>query len=65
MKKFVEEFGSLLHLPSMNKIVNILKNLSDPSIDNYMKEITTIDKAACSWTSLISGINLNVQGDPK
>ncbi|CAF3803987.1 unnamed protein product [Rotaria sordida] len=60
MKKFVEEFGPLLHLPSMNKIVNILKNLSDPSIDNYMKQITTIDKAACSWTSLISGINLNV-----
>ncbi|CAF4186020.1 unnamed protein product, partial [Rotaria sordida] len=24
MKKFVEEFGPLLHLPSMNKIVNIL-----------------------------------------
>ncbi|CAF4380114.1 unnamed protein product [Rotaria sp. Silwood2] len=60
MKKFVEEFGPLLHLSSMNKLVQILKNLSDPSIDNYMKQITTIDKAACSWISLISGINLNV-----
>jgi len=60
MKKFVQEFGPLLHLPSINKIVNILKNLTDPSIDNYMKQITTIDKAACSWISLISGINLNL-----
>ena len=60
MKKFVQEFGPLLHLPLMNKIVEILKNLSDPSIDNYMKQITAIDKAACSWISLISGINLNV-----
>ncbi|CAF4637163.1 unnamed protein product [Rotaria sp. Silwood1] len=60
MKKFIEEFGPLLHLSSINKIVNILKNLTDPSIDNYMKQITTIDKAACSWISLISGINLNV-----
>jgi ATP-binding cassette subfamily A (ABC1) protein 2 len=60
MKKFVEEFGPLLHLPAMNKIVNTLKTLSDPTIDNYMKQITTIDKAACSWISLISGINLNV-----
>jgi len=60
MKNFVQEFGPLLHLPSINKIVNILKNLTDPSIDNYMKQITTIDKAACSWISLISGINLNL-----
>ncbi|CAF3675437.1 unnamed protein product [Rotaria socialis] len=60
MKKIVEEFGPSIHLSSMDKIVKILKNLSDPSIDNYMKQITTIDKAACSWISLISGINLNV-----
>ncbi|CAF1349808.1 unnamed protein product [Adineta steineri] len=60
MKIFLQQYGPLFHLPAMNKIVNILKNLSDPSIDNYMKQITTIDKAACSWISLISGINLNV-----
>jgi ATP-binding cassette subfamily A (ABC1) protein 2 len=60
MKKFIEEFGPMLRLSKIDKIVNILKNLSDPSIDNYMKQITTIDKAACSWISLISGINLNV-----
>jgi ATP-binding cassette subfamily A (ABC1) protein 2 len=60
MKKFVEEFGPLLHLQSISRIVDTLKNLSDPSIENYMKQITTIDKAACSWISLLSGINLNV-----
>ena len=60
MKKFTEEFGPYLNLPSMNKIVRILKNLTDPSIEYYMKQLTTIDKAACSWISLISGINLNV-----
>ena len=60
MKKFVEEFGPLLNLSSMDKIVNTLKNISDPSIDNYMKQITTIDRAACSWINLMSGINLNV-----
>lgn len=60
MKKFVEEFGPLLHNSKMNEIVGILKNISDPSIDNYMKQIAIIDKAACSWISLISGINLNV-----
>lgn len=60
MKNFVIKFGPSLHLSSMDRIVNILKNLNDPSIDNYMKQITTIDKAACSWRSLISGINLNV-----
>lgn len=60
MKKFVEEFGPSLRLPSMNRIVGILRNLSDPSIEHYMKQINTIDKAACSWLSLISGINLNV-----
>ena len=60
MKKFVEEFGPSLRLPSMNRIVGILRNLSDPSIEHYMKQINTIDKAACSWLSLISGINFNV-----
>jgi ATP-binding cassette subfamily A (ABC1) protein 2 len=60
MKKFVEEFGPLLHLSYIDRIVDILKNITDPSIENYMKQITTIDKAACSWISLISGINLNV-----
>jgi ATP-binding cassette subfamily A (ABC1) protein 2 len=60
MKKFVEEFGPLVHLSSINRIVDTLRNLNDPSIENYMKQITTIDKAACSWISLISGINLNV-----
>ena len=60
MKKFVEQFGSLLHIPSINRIVNTLKNITDPSIDNYMKQINTIDKAACSWISLLDGINLNV-----
>jgi hypothetical protein len=60
MKKFVEEFGPLVHLSSINRIVDTLRNLSDPSIENYMKQITTIDKAACSWINLISGINLNV-----
>ena len=58
MKKFVEEFDSLLHLSSMNKIVDTLKNISNPPIDNYMKQITTIDRAACSWINLMSGINL-------
>lgn len=60
MKKFVEEFGPLFPLPSVKRIVQTLKNISDPSVENYMKQITTIDKAACSWISLISGINLNV-----
>lgn len=60
MKKYIEEFGPLFRVPSINRIAKILKNISDPSIDNYMKQITTIDKAACSWISLVSGINLNV-----
>ena len=60
MKKFVEEFGPLLRLPALDRVVSILTNLSDPSIEHYMQQITTIDQAACSWISLISGINLNV-----
>lgn len=60
MKKFIEAFGPLLHLKSMDKIVSTLKNITDPTIDNYFLQITTIDQAACSWISLISGINLNV-----
>ncbi|UJR38397.1 hypothetical protein I4U23_031066 [Adineta vaga] len=60
MKSFLIQYGPSLHLASMDRIVNILKNLNDPSIDNYMEQITTIDKAACSWRSLITGINLNV-----
>ncbi|CAF4377644.1 unnamed protein product, partial [Adineta steineri] len=31
MKIFLQQYGPLFHLPAMNKIVNILKNLSDPS----------------------------------
>lgn len=44
----------------MNRLVKTLKNLTDPSIDHYLKQISAIDQAACSWISLISGINLNV-----
>ena len=43
MKKYAEEFGPLLHLNSMNRLVEILKNISDPSVDNYLKQIATVE----------------------
>lgn len=60
MKHFLEKYGSSIPNPSMIRISEILTNLTDPSVDHYMQQISTIDKAACSWISLVSGINLNV-----
>ena len=60
MNKFVESFGENVPLSSMNRLVRLLKRLSDPSIESYLKQITTIDQAVCTWISLISRINFNV-----
>jgi ATP-binding cassette, subfamily A (ABC1), member 2 len=60
MKRLVQQFGPLVRVPSIERIAGRLSNLTDPSISHYMKQIETIDKAACTWTSLLAGINLNV-----
>jgi ATP-binding cassette subfamily A (ABC1) protein 2 len=35
-------------------------NLTIPDADFFLKEIDSIDNAACTWLTLMSGINLNV-----
>ncbi|CAF0992599.1 unnamed protein product, partial [Didymodactylos carnosus] len=60
MKNFIVNYGSFIPIPQLTNISKILKNISDPSVPNYLKQISAIDKAACTWSSLISGINLNV-----
>ena len=35
-------------------------NLTIPDADFFLEEIDSIDNAACTWLTLMSGINLNV-----
>lgn len=35
-------------------------NLTVPNVDLFLHEIDSVDNAACTWLSLMSGINLNV-----
>jgi hypothetical protein len=37
-----------------------LRDVSNRSVDDLIEQIRMIDSAACSWLSLMSGVNLNV-----
>ncbi|KAK3577511.1 hypothetical protein CHS0354_026468 [Potamilus streckersoni] len=63
IKKMQEDIRSnhgLLMLISLDPRVTKFLNLSIPNLQSLLHEIDTIDNAACSWSTLLSGINLNV-----
>jgi len=41
-------------------LADSLRDVSNRSVDDLIEQIRMIDSAACSWLSLMSGVNLNV-----
>ena len=41
-------------------LMNSLRGVSNKTVDDLISQIQMIDSAACSWLSLMSGVNLNV-----
>jgi hypothetical protein len=37
-----------------------LRGVSNKTVDDLIDQIRMVDSAACSWLSLMSGVNLNI-----
>ena len=53
-------FNFTLFKENNMSLVESLRSVSNKSVDDLIEQIRMIDSAACSWLSLMSGVNLNI-----
>ncbi|XP_052774715.1 ATP-binding cassette sub-family A member 2-like isoform X2 [Mya arenaria] len=62
IQKDLRQETSLLSILQLSKDPRVFKflNLTIPDADFFLKEIDSIDNAACTWLTLMSGLNFDV-----
>ena len=63
MHRVLNRLPGLWHLLKSQEVRDFLSNPLDTSVISqaaFLHQLDNVDKAACSWLALVSGININV-----